>query len=89
MTGVDQYNPRRGVIDVWREGNKGGTHVKCYATNGGSDQCALIWVEDTPLKGELCWIEAYFSYKCSPSRTSTAEWAGTSARLVGRAERRP
>ncbi|WP_030529787.1 hypothetical protein [Phycicoccus jejuensis] len=63
--GVDQYN-RGAVIDVWRAGNKGGTHVKCYSSNGGSDQCALIWVEDTPLEGELCWIEAYFSYKCSP-----------------------
>jgi hypothetical protein len=63
--GVDQNN-RGAVIDVWRTGNKGGRHVKCYATNGGSNQCPLIWVEDTSLKGELCWIEAYFSHKCSP-----------------------
>ena len=63
--GVDQYN-RGAVLDVWRAGNKDGAHVKCYVTNGSSDQCPLIWVEDTALKGELCWIEAYFSYKCSP-----------------------
>lgn len=62
--GVDQYN-RGAMIDVWRVGNKGGTHVKCYAQNGSSNQCGLIWVEDTYLEGQACWIEAYFSYKCS------------------------
>jgi hypothetical protein len=63
--GVDQNN-RGAMIDVWRVGNKDGTHVKCYAMNGSSNQCGLIWVEDTALRGEACWIEAYFSYKCSP-----------------------
>ena len=63
--GVDQYN-RGAMIDVWRVGNKDGTHVKCYAMNGSSNQCGLIWVEDTALRGQTCWIEAYFSYKCSP-----------------------
>jgi hypothetical protein len=62
--GVDANN-HGAVLDVWRSGNKGGTHVRCYAGNGASAQCPLIWVEDTFLKGELCWIEAYFSYKCS------------------------
>ncbi len=62
--GVDQNN-RGAMIDVWRVGNQGGTHVKCYAQNGSSNQCPLIWVEDTHLNGQACWIEAYFSYKCS------------------------
>lgn len=65
--GVDQYN-RGAAIDVWRDGNIGGTHVKCYAANGASDQCPLIWAEDTHLKGQVCWIEAYFSYKCSAAK---------------------
>jgi hypothetical protein len=62
--GVDQYN-RGAMIDVWRVGNRSGTHVECYAANGSSNQCGLIWVEDTHLEGRVCWIEAYFSYKCS------------------------
>ena len=62
--GVD-LNNRGAMIDVWRVGNQGGTHVKCYAQNGSNHECPLIWVEDTHLNGQTCWIEAYFSYKCS------------------------
>ncbi|WP_426564179.1 hypothetical protein ACPPVT_22200 [Angustibacter sp. McL0619] len=49
------------VVDIWRVGNKGGTHVRCKAGHDGegglgvNNNCPLIWVEDTNLAGELCW----------------------------------
>jgi len=49
------------VLDVWRVGNKGGTHVRCKAGHDGeggytvNNNCPLIWIEDTHLAGELCW----------------------------------
>ncbi len=45
------------VLDVWREGNPGGDHIICNDwTNGdGASSCALIWAEDVPLKGKLCF----------------------------------
>ncbi|MCC8242689.1 hypothetical protein [Saccharothrix luteola] len=48
-------------MDIWRVGNIGGTHVICRAGSDGEGglpknaNCPLIWVEDTHLKGELCW----------------------------------
>lgn len=56
------------MLDVWRVGNKGGTHVRCNAMDGVSDNCALIWVEDTELAGQLCWkvFTTSENRKCSP-----------------------
>lgn len=58
-------------MDVWRVGNKGGTHVVCKAATNGpggspkNNDCPLIWVEDTHLKGELCWVRVSTKLACS------------------------
>ena len=51
---------RATVMDIWRVGNHGGQHVTCRADKGvpgeppENNNCPLIWVEDTHLKGQLC-----------------------------------
>lgn len=54
-------------IDIWRVGNKGGTHVFCSVGSTGSKNCPLIWVEDTHLAGQLCWYQAT-SEDCSGTK---------------------
>ncbi|WP_125775881.1 hypothetical protein [Antribacter gilvus] len=65
----DPYlNDRNVRLDVWREGNKGGTHVRCRddVAGDGRVSCALIWVEDTNLRGELCEMSGSTPTRCTP-----------------------
>ena len=54
-------------MDIWRVGNKGGTHVFCSVGSTQSTNCPLIWVEDTYLAGQLCWYQAT-SEDCSATK---------------------
>lgn len=60
---------RNGVaarMNVWRVGNRGGTHVYCPVGSTGSTNCPLIWVEDTHLEGQLCQYPNGSEEWCSP-----------------------
>lgn len=54
-------------MDIWRVGNKGGTHVFCPVNSTQTKNCALIWVEDTYLAGQLCWYQST-SEDCSGTK---------------------
>lgn len=61
-------NDRNVRLDVWRVGNKSGTHVRCrdnVAEDGRGENCALIWGEDTHLAGELCEMNGSTATRCT------------------------
>jgi hypothetical protein len=61
-------NDRNVRLDVWRVGNKDGTHVRCrdnVAEDGARVGCDLIWVEDTHLAGELCEMDGSTPTRCT------------------------
>lgn len=65
----DTYQNDRNVrIDIWRVGNKGGTHVYCrdnIAEDGNKCFKDLIWVEDTHLAGQLCEMSGTTPTRCT------------------------
>lgn len=65
----DTHTNNRNVrLDVWRVGNKGGTHVYCrdnLAEDGRKCSKAMIWVEDTRLAGQLCEMNGTTATRCT------------------------